>query len=298
MTPNTINEIRYQLSNDYLIPVEYHENLLIECCLDYGLTYDPTDLELWEVLLSNIRNIYAKPNLNIVDNVPLVEASKAFFDKRDVKKEDIKPIESRFIGIKGKTTLKTVKPTIKNSSIAPISNKSVITDIGEGFLYNIDRSHALHFVKNVGYLIRKKNKTTQPLKLGYFETIHPTYLFQSTINYTHLTLGEMEKLISFFHNIKMIVDSGKLTDLRYYLQMTFPEDGRYVNPEKTLDQNLNRYQAYKAWIDNISFNALEHWLKKVRKKDINTSGYYIIDNGTKVLNHDRLYDIWVSYHYN
>lgn len=284
-----IKEIKHVLINDYKIPEVDHDLLLAECCNSYGLAFDIFDLELWEVLLSEIKSVADKPITSTVHKIENIKTeSKELIQKREVKQQDKKDTQIRYIKKKSRSTLRIKTNNVSNASVSEnIATKAVITDIGDGFLYNVDRSYGLHFIKGKCYLIRKKQKHTEPIKIGYFLTYSPTYTFQTSIPYTDLTYGEIVMLTEFFNMLANDHTMPKMIDLRYFLEMTKPEND-------IKHDNEIRYHTFCQWFSTQSLKSIENWLsKKVRRKrkDIITSNYHT--NGQPIK--ERIWQIWLQY---
>lgn len=268
---------------------------------EYGIPSDMLgDQEILKLILDTLRSMVGKtiekPTKSLISD-RIIE-SQTLTEKRENTGEKanyetrLEPRRKRH-----NTLDKKQNKTINLSVSENVARKEVNVVSGD-YVYNIDRRYTLSFSKNKVYLLDKKQHTDnkankyrkKPVLIFWFMGLYPDYPITVSVNYQKLSYSEQCLVIHFLNELKnLATDNGKIIDLRYWLTMVSESD--FVNG---ISDNTSLYAEFSQWLQGKSYNAINNWVKTLRKRGLNCSNWFIVNGGQKTVNEDKLFDLWLQ----
>lgn len=304
ITLQSIDHAKNILMIDYGIDPSDLDAVFNVICDSMGIIPDLNDLDIWETVL-----VIANDTLDRVVNdnvitpeIPTIkhdlpnlsklsrQNSLIAVEKRQVNPEDKKDLNERWKKGKSRSANKFNKSkNIENASVADISyTKYQETIATTGYLYNLDRKYGIKFTENLAILLVDKRQGSH-YQIGDLISLHPSYGIIPRSEYFELSLIIQTELQQFFSDLRSN-DNPKMVDLKYWLQF------KDCNNAKIVIANANdkmRKEKFDQWYSEQSYQSLKNWIKRQAKKGIITQNWYIkISEDEKIINRDRVLEIW------
>ena len=267
---------------------------------DYGIPSDMLgDQEVLSLVLDTLRSMVGKtiePTQSLIND--RIAESQALTEKRENTGESLE-YETRLEPRRKRhnTLDKKQKKTINVSVSENVARKEIAVVSGD-YVYNIDRRYALTFAKNKVYLLDKKQHADsngnkhrkKPVLIFWLMGLYPDYPVTVSINFSKLPYSEQCIVTHFLNELRnLTTDNGKIIDLRYWLTMT-SETG-FVNG---VSDSTPLYSEFNLWLEGKSYNAINNWVKTLRKRGLNCSGWFIVNGDQKTVNKDKLFELWLQ----
>lgn len=268
---------------------------------DYGIPSDMLgDQEVLNLVLDTLRQMLDKPAINTTKslvNDRIIE-SQALTEKRENTGKSLE-YETRLEPRRKRhnTLDKKQNKTINVSVSENVARKEITVASGD-YVYNIDRRYALTFSKNKVYLLDKKQHTDdkgnkyrkKPILAFWFVGLYPDYPVTVSINFSKLPYSEQCVIIHFINELKnLTTDNGKIIDLRYWLTMTSESD--FVNG---VSDSTPLYSEFNLWLEGKSYNAINNWVKTLRKRGLDCSDWFVVNGDQKTINKEKIYRLWLE----
>lgn len=240
------------------------------------------DRQIIELLEYELSELTITPN---VVKIPL-DTEKTIVSPRSEKLANT--IKERTTEKKGRRNTKTQKNKTVNCSVSEnvtaINNQDHIRS--ENYLYVYDRRLSIEIMPNGNVnVIDKKLKVK--ITIGKFISYHPDYTF--IVSNHNLSLNVLLTVQTFIGQLRDVTKytSKNLEDLRYWL--TFRDK---TNPVTLALVENKQENDFSVWFASQNFTSLKNWIKRQAKKGIDTKNWYIQLDIQKLIDDQRIRDIW------